>query len=298
MKLKKPSGRLTRRNLCKPEDTGETRMEVERALRASKGPANLKERLELNRNCILVAEQVFQWRLLNEDVVNREDHIITMANAVADSGRPLDPILVLPVGDKFYVVDGHHRLAAYETAKWSRKIPATTFGGTLNDAHREALRLNSKNKLPMTNADKQEAAWKIVKMEDGTTKPQINELTGVSTSNVDIMRAALKRLKGLKNPEGELEKLTWAQARRMEWPEDKQFDADGWKERKADLIVEALLKANIGFMLKQNYDITAMALERLDASLPRLLLMEWMFMPEHEDLVERFIEERGEPAKF
>jgi ParB-like chromosome segregation protein Spo0J len=39
------------------------------------------------------------------------------------SGTPLDPILVYLVGERFYVMDGHHRLAAYDTAKWTGNIP-------------------------------------------------------------------------------------------------------------------------------------------------------------------------------
>jgi hypothetical protein len=178
----KPTKLLTRRNLIKPVDTNETHGDVQRALTNAKGSSDLKSKLNLSRDSIVVAEQVFQWRLLDTDVVNREDHILDMANVIADGGKPLDAILVLPVGDRFYVVDGHHRLAAYDTAQWSRAIPATVFGGTLPEARREALRLNSRNKLPMTKDDKQEAAWSLVKQ--GLGREQIHEWTGASTSNV------------------------------------------------------------------------------------------------------------------
>jgi hypothetical protein len=291
---KKPVRRklLTRRNLRKPGDTNETHEDIQRALTNSKGSLDLKGKLNLSRDSIVVAEKVFQWRLLDTDVANREDHILGMANAIADSGKPLDAILVLPVGDRFYAVDGHHRLAAYDTARWSRMIPATVFCGTLIEARREALRLNSKNKLPMTKDDKQEAAWRFVKLEDGSTKEQISEWSTASTSNIGIMKSKLRKLKKLEGVP--IADLTWAQALRMNWEPDaggKEWDADEWKERKAQEIVDALLNSNIAFMLRKDPEITAIALERLDGNLAGGLMYEWFLRPENEDRITGFIED-------
>jgi hypothetical protein len=282
---------LTRRNLIKPEDTNETHVDVQRALTNAKGTADFKGLLNLSRDSIVVAEQVFQWRLPDTEVAAREAHILDMANVIADGGKPLDAILVLSVGDKFYVMDGHHRLAAYDTAKWSKAIPARVFGGTLPEARREALRLNSKNKLPMTNADKQEAAWILVRERD-LSKAQIHEWTGVSTTNIAKMRAKLaKLLAGGRTPE-ELEVMTWVQARGTWEPEARDFDVDDWKERKAKKIVDALQDANIGFMLREQPEITAMALERLDGNLVAALMAEWLYRPENADFIVGLIEAR------
>jgi ParB-like chromosome segregation protein Spo0J len=76
------------------------------------------------------------------------------------------------IGDKYYILDGHHRLDAYHSAQWSNKIPVKVFSGTLQDARLKALELNSRNKLPMTQADKQEAAWELTK----TTELSIKEV--------------------------------------------------------------------------------------------------------------------------
>jgi len=286
---------LTRKNLCKLESTGETHEDIQRELEATGGAQALKGKLSLSRGSIIVAELVFQWRLANEDVANREEHILNMANAVVDSRKPLDAILVFPVGDKFYAMDGHHRLAAYDTARWIGSIPATAFRGTLEEAYLEALRLNSRNKLPMTKGDKQEAAWRLVKL--GLSRAQINQWTTVSTSNISTMKAKLTKLKDRGRTTDELAAVTWAQARRDWEPEDREFDVDGWKERKANKIVAALLKANIAFMLREQPEITAIALERLDANLVARLMYEWFLWPENEDFILGFIEDRlGEEA--
>jgi hypothetical protein len=292
----KPSRRLARKDIHKPEDTNETHADIQRALAKAKGSSALKGVLGLNRKSIVVAERVFQWRLLDTDVANREEHILGMATAIADSGKPLDAILVLPVGGKFYVIDGHHRLAAYDTAKWSRDIPARAFGGTLNQARLEALRLNSRNKLSMTKEDKQEAAWKLVKLQDGSSKEQIHEWTTVSTSNVGNMRRVLKKLQGLERGEDAIPiaDLTWRRALREDWATvegGKEWEADEWKEREANKIVEALMKANIGFMLKKQPEITAMALERLDGNLAEALMAEWLHRPENEGFIVALIKD-------
>jgi hypothetical protein len=287
---RKPLKKLARRDIRKPVDTNETHVDVQRALTKAKSSPELKGALGLNRNSIVVAEKVFQWRLLDTDVANREEHILSMAKAIADSGKPLDAILVLQVGGKFYVIDGHHRLAAYDTARWIGAIPARAFGGTLDQAYLEALRLNSRNKLPMTKEDKQEAAWRLVKLQDGSSREQISEWTTVSTSNISNMRRVLKKLQGLeRGPDViPIADLTWRRALREDWAAEdgrKEWDADEWKEREANEIVEALMKANIGFTLKKQPEITAMALERLDANLPEALMKEWVHRLDPEFLV-------------
>jgi hypothetical protein len=286
----KPPKLLTRKNLCQLEGTDETHEDVQRALGATDGSQAFKGALKLRRGSIVVAAKVFQWRLPNEDVVNREEHILNMANAVVDSSKPLEAILVFPAGDKFYVMDGHHRLAAYDTARWSGAIPATAFVGTLREAYLEALRLNSRNKLPMTKGDKQEAAWRLVKL--GLSRAQINQWTTVSTSNISTMKAKLIKLKDGGRTTTELEAMTWVQARGTWEPEDREFDVDDWKERKANKIVEALQNANIGFMLREQPEITAMALERLDANLVASLMAEWLYRPENEDFIVGLIRDR------
>lgn len=289
---KKPKAlkRLVRKDLRKPEDTNETLEVLRSALAKAGGSVVLKGKLKLDRNSILVAgEKVFQWRLRDTDVVEREAHILDMANAIVDGGEPLEAILVLQVGDKFYVIDGHHRLAAYDTAGWLRTIPAVAFGGTLDQAYLEAIRLNSRNKLSMTDADKQEAAWRLVKL-GGLSKVEIKGVTTVSTSNSAKMRRVLKKLQGLERPDEAIPiaELTWRRALREDWAAEeggKDWDAEEWMEREATAIVEAIMKANIGFMLTKRPEITAMALEKLAPKLPEALVKEWVNRIDPEFLI-------------
>ena len=298
-KLAKPKAvkRLVRKDIRKPEDTNEKHEDVRERIAKASGSEVLKGTLGLKRNSIVLAEKVFQWRLLDTDVVDREEHILDMANAIADSGKPLPELLVLQVGGKFYVIDGHHRLAAYDTAKWAGAIPAMAFGGTFDQAHLEALRLNSRNKLPMTKDDKQQAAWRLVNLQNGASKEQISEWTTVSTSNISNMRRVLKKLQGLERPDEEvpIADLTWRRALNEDWAAEeggKDWDAEEWMEREATAIVEALMKANIGFTLKKRPEITAMALEKLDANLPAALMAEWMHLPENTEFLVGFIRDQ------
>jgi hypothetical protein len=157
---------ITRAGIKRPTDTGETIGDIGAKLAASAGAARKHAAagavVKLKQKDICVAEQVFQWRTPQYNMIPSDDHIFEMAKATQNTGA-LEPILVMPVADKYYVMDGHHRLAAYKTAGWEGDIPAMMFAGSLDEAIREALRRNTKNKLPMSAKDKTEAAWRLVK---------------------------------------------------------------------------------------------------------------------------------------
>ena len=74
----------------------------------------------------------------------------------------------------------------------------------------------------------------------------------------------------------------------------------GEKHRRCSIPLEKIEDAGIGFLLRENHEIAAMALERVGAGLTQSLVNLWAFRPENEDLVEQFIEERDsiEPQKF
>jgi hypothetical protein len=156
--------RLRGSEIIQPADTGHTLADIAAILAKAKAPLEkLTGRCNLARESIASAAKVFQWRLPNENEGARDDHIQTLANAIRDTGKPLAPILVFTVGDAFYVVDGHHRLAAYDTAQWRKAIPATVFEGTLEGASDAGRAGNIRDKLPMSRNDKREAAWTLCK---------------------------------------------------------------------------------------------------------------------------------------
>lgn len=140
---------------------------------------------------ILTAPALFQVRGVGEQ------HIEGLSR-VLRSKSDLEPILVGVIDSGPFVIDGHHRLAAYRLAatQGHRKcatVPVSYFAGSIDDAVLAALNGNVRNKLAMTNTEKQNAAWSLVVMGRFTRK-QIIENTSISRPQVGIMRRTLKTL--------------------------------------------------------------------------------------------------------
>ena len=176
------------------------------------------------------------------------------------------PILVFSVGDAFYVVDGHHRLAAYDTAQWQKPIPATVFEGTLEAAADAGRAGNIRDKLPMSRNDKREAAWTLVKRDPPRTRDWISGETTVSPSSIDGMRRVLKALKANGVDKEAIDGMTYAQALgKMSADNDAKGDweVETWKQKEADKIVKKIEAAGVGFMLRKDHEIAAIALEQV-----------------------------------
>ncbi|XIA65695.1 ParB/RepB/Spo0J family partition protein [Bradyrhizobium sp. TZ2] len=134
-----------------PIDSGKTTAQLQAEIEQA-GPAALEPtKRTVARDAIHVAEAVFQWRGgPDKDQWDRQNHIHTLAKALKEQGKSLASLLVMPVGQRFYVIDGHHRLAAYDTAEWTKDIPVEVFTGNLTEATLRALDDNVRDKLPMT----------------------------------------------------------------------------------------------------------------------------------------------------
>src|SRR5262249_8846645 len=152
-----------------------------------------------------------------QNIFESQENTLTLAKALKERGMPLERLLVFSVGDKFYVMDGHHRLDAYHTVGWKKHIPVEVFEGTFEEAHREALKRNSRNKLSMTKREKSEAAWRLVK-EGIHSKSQIADVSTVSSRTVANMRALWKELQSAQsanaNDVPDLDMISWLQALR------------------------------------------------------------------------------------
>jgi predicted XRE-type DNA-binding protein len=169
----------------------------------------------LNRNEIHVAEEgVFQWRRYQRNARQSADHITALVRGLKATGEPFEAILVFWAGDRFFAVDGHHRLAAYDAANWNAPIPVKVCEGSSDAAQLAALQGNNKDKLPMTRADKSNAAWRLVK-QGGFSQSQIAALTAVSTSTVKNMRRKLHEIEAAGADPLEMD---WERAQR--WPGD------------------------------------------------------------------------------
>ncbi len=187
---------------------------------------------------IQIADRVFQWRNLDENIMASVNHLKDLVRVLEATNKPLDPIVVTPIGSKFYLLEGHHRLQAYREARWRKPIPVRYFEGSVKEAQDKALVLNFKDKLRMTRAEKFDAAFRLVKQGEKTYE-QIKDITTVSVRGEDTRN-------------------------RLDWLEEKA-------QKLAGQIVK-----NVGQELVRDADITARALEIIDEDLPTALIYAWL----------------------
>lgn len=236
---------------------------------------------------------VFQPRLFYGGRTIEQNHVRELARSLAGKNKdPLEPVLVTRIGRNAYCIDGHHRLEAYKTSGWVAEIPVEWFTGTVKKAAQEAIRRNSRDKLPMGKSEKLEAAWRLVVLDDGLPKSEIARLTTVANGTIGNMRRVVEDLKrqhassSMEADEftGEESKppfecrLSWAQAKavgRGQAEYDPARDdaiVDEWAER---------LGKAFGRKWGQRPHLAARAIEKYSPRLPRKLVEAW-----EEDAIE------------
>jgi ParB-like chromosome segregation protein Spo0J len=220
---------------------------------------------------------VFQPR--GHDVV--EQHVETLVRVIRTQGA-LEPIKVAQIGDEVVVIDGHHRVAAYSRANATSDVPVVFFEGTLEDAVLEAGRSNSQAKLQMDNQERQDFAWRLVRM--GYKKREIIAAAGVSDGQVAIMRRVLKKLDTTAD-----DYPRWFRAHKAAHGKDDppmpDHEREAWVEAQAQLFADKLSKA-FGKKLAGNIEIAAHALAiHFGRRLPELMqdLMQHADLPEADD---------------
>jgi ParB-like chromosome segregation protein Spo0J len=262
-----------KKRAIRPKIGNDTRADVEAALASGKRSA--KEVTHLRRQYIQVAAQgVFQWRHYARNEMGSSRHVATLAAHLNQTKQAFEPLLVFPAGEKYYVIDGHHRLAAYEAVKWQSHIPVKVFEGTLDEALLRGLSGNNKNKLPMTAMEKSEAAWRLVK-EGKLNRPQIIALTTTSRSTIGNMRTKLAEMKAA-DPEGDRSwQRDWIHARMWAPDGEQRTVEDDWLTKAAEKLVQRIVKAGIATELMKKPDVTALALSLINEHLPSALTREW-----------------------
>ena len=182
-----------------------------------------------------------------------EKHISDLRK-VLKRNLEVDPVTVLRVGQRSILIDGHHRLEAYRLEK-RKTLPVVWFRGTPEEATLEAGMMNSKAKLPMSSAERQNYAWRMV-LIGIHSKADIAEASGVSSSQVATMRKVRKDL-----GTAAFDYPTWWKARRASQgnPEDMSVeDRDQWKQEQADRWADRLAKT-FSSKMSRNPEIAAMA---------------------------------------
>jgi ParB-like nuclease domain len=281
MKLKMPKVKTSKagqkrdaeRPALAPVTGSTTLAEIEELIAKSNG-TSAPAVTQLNRDEIHAAElDVFQRR--RPDPRESAEHIHVLVRALKAMEAPLKPILVFRAGDRFFAVDGHHRLAAYDAAEWKGPIPVEVFAGSLAEARMEALDRNTKDQLPMTQAEKREIAWQLEKENPPESHPDhlsikdvINRLQGaVSEGTVKNMRAKWKEIKAA--GDDRLLKMDWVHARR--WPA-KFDDAEDWLEDKKNAIYDRLVETGLAHEFSKYPDLAMEALTRINSQWPMDLL--------------------------
>ena len=211
------------------------------------------------------------------------DHVYMLAKALEERGD-LDPILVLRIGREAYLIDGHHRLAAYR-GKGRKDIPVCYFKGTVRAAVLAAGEANSKAVQPMTRAECADYAWRLT-LIGGYSKAATATAASVSERLVANMRTAKKTL-----GEQAAGHKHWWRAREAalgkEQREMTDKERDEWKEALAEEYAERLRKT-FSNKLVMNPEVAAMAFgihfgEHLQELLYELSSVRDRFCPEDDD---------------
>ncbi|ODT15843.1 MAG: hypothetical protein ABS35_30230 [Kaistia sp. SCN 65-12] len=122
-----------------------------------------------------------------------EKHVQDLKRGLEVS-KELEPVLVAWIGPDAYLIDGHHRMLAYNLARWVEPIPVAPFTGTVDEAVLAAGEANSRAKLPMSTRERMNYGWKLVLMGKPYTKSMIVRAAGVSDRQVALMRRAVRDL--------------------------------------------------------------------------------------------------------
>lgn len=243
-------------------------------------------------NELLVAEKVFQWRGEHSDLHAEERHMRELMRTV-ELGRDLEPIVVITLRKKPYVVDGHHRLAAY-AALGKKNVPVRHFKGDLQAAFFNSLDTNICDKLPITRKDKFEAAFRLVKHKIQYVLPmtweEIAQRAVVGERLVYKMQAMLQ-----KDPKAWASSWVTTLQNARDQETDYQPGSDEFRYEHARKMADQIM-SKVHMNLTQNPDITAMALGMISEELPRALIEEWT-EEVMEFLIQRAREANSEDAE-
>jgi hypothetical protein len=178
------------------------------------------------------------------------DHVKEIAKGIGGEG-----VLILRVGERWVVVDGHHRLAAYRAmqAKTGKPqmVPVTVLKvHSLDEAIREAGRRNSRDKLSMSLDDKTAFAWGLVVDGNGAKRVQA-QAASIAESTVARMRAVSGRWKAKGINAEALKAWGWDEARRRDQgvehgeisPDALEAMAQDWAKRLSGTFTNKLTKA-------------------------------------------------------
>nr|WP_321455036.1 ParB/RepB/Spo0J family partition protein [uncultured Cohaesibacter sp.] len=185
-----------------------------------------------------------------------EYHLTELKRAL-ERMADLDPVLILPCGDSFVLIDGHHRLEAYRRDEERTDIPVRYFEGSIENAVLEAARINSKAVLPLNNQQRQNLAWRLV-LTKRYSKAQLVEAAAVSYGQISNMRKVMKALNDDANTYDSWCKAQQAAAGKLR-EQDEDFDQETWLREQAATFADRMFKT-YGTKLSRNPSLLALVL--------------------------------------
>jgi ParB-like chromosome segregation protein Spo0J len=222
-------------------------------------------------SAIATLDNLFQPRTLTNW------HVADLVRAVK-SKRIIAPLLVLRIGERGFLLDGHHRLRAYKEVDKAEhrvsRVPCEFFDGTVAQAVLEARRRNSETKLAMSTTQKLDDAWKLVKMvkagaakaggkvEYHFSKAEIVAASDVAKGTVGNMRKALETI----GREEARAISAWEKARKLAAGKTGTgtMTADEVEERKRQMVEDWVgrLRKSFGDRFGKDTELTADVLHR------------------------------------
>lgn len=187
-----------------------------------------------------------------------------------------DPLHIWWSGSRWIIIEGHHRYAAYrlkaERDGVTLKVPVEAHVDmTLFEARGAAGKLNDRDKVSISRAEKQDNAWSLVCMKEGSIAETVLA-SGASKSQISVMRTALADLEAWGRPIEQLLDSGWAQCR--EWANGKsnrEYSGDELEEL-AHALADELKKVRTVASLVATPTILARALQIISTELPCQLL--------------------------
>ena len=198
-------------------------------------------------------------------------HLRTLLQGLRSAGGKLDPILLwrevdregAPTG-RLILLDGEHRLAAYRTLQKkapsvNKALPALILVCNRDEAMCRAALANRKDTLSLTQNEKADAAWRMVRFHTATlSKTKIAHASGISARTVATMR---QRLKVLLEAGGEVTGQWWRD-RKDGQKEDDAAERLTEAERRAEVITLGnALREAAGSWPKRDSTLVAEALQ-------------------------------------
>ncbi|HHW34668.1 MAG TPA: ParB N-terminal domain-containing protein [Paracoccus solventivorans] len=178
-------------------------------------------------------EDDFRFRAGSVDPAHKAD----LASTIKNTGKALDPVLLWQPpedGERLVLLDGAHRVAAYQAAKWQREIPALVLvGADRRAALGAALKANSKRTLGLSQAERMDAAWRLVRepVEPRFKVREIAHLADVAARTVKYMRARFRTM----HEEGTEITGSWARDRRSLPQDDEELVRMSDARRRAEI---------------------------------------------------------------